>query len=215
LTARGLTNVLRTCGRDDQQAEVAANYVLANLKDKKVGIINDKGQYGKSPADAFKATLNDGGVNEVLHDSLTPGERDFSSLTTRMKAEGVEVIYFGGYHPEAGLLARQLADAGVEATIIGGDGLSNSEYWNIANEQAAGTLFTNATDATKNPDSKAAADALAAKNIPAEAFTLNAYAAVEVIKAGIEKVGSAEDTEAGSAARIDGSPIVSAVGELT
>src|SRR5690606_41458720 len=67
------------------------------------------------------------------------------ALTTRMKAEGVEVIYFGGYHPEAGLLARQLADAGVEATIIGGDGLSNSEYWNIATDVAAGTVFTNAS----------------------------------------------------------------------
>lgn len=215
LTARGLTNVLRTCGRDDQQAEVAARYVLENLKDKKVAIINDKGQYGKGLADSFKASLNAGGVNEVLNDALTPGDKDFSALTTRLKAEGVEVIYFGGYHPEAGLLARQLADLGVDATIIGGDGLSNSEYWNIATEVAAGTVFTNATDATKNPDSKAAADALAAKNIPAEAFTLNAYAAVEVIKAGIEKAGSAEDSEAVAAALKDGSGIKTALGELT
>nr|CAD6617897.1 branched-chain amino acid ABC transporter substrate-binding protein [Rhizobium sp. TCK] len=155
LTARGLTNVLRTCGRDDQQAEVAANYVLENHKDKKIAIINDKGQYGKGLADAFKATLNAGGVTEVFNDALTPGDKDFSALTTRMKSDGVELIYFGGYHPEAGLLARQLADAGVDAVIIGGDGLSNSEYWNIATEEAAGTVFTNATDATKNPDSKA------------------------------------------------------------
>lgn len=215
LTARGLTNVLRTCGRDDQQAEVAANYVLENHKDKKIAIINDKGQYGKGLADAFKATLNAGGVTEVFNDALTPGDKDFSALTTRMKSDGVELIYFGGYHPEAGLLARQLADAGVDAVIIGGDGLSNSEYWNIATEEAAGTVFTNATDATKNPDSKAAADALAAKNIPAEAFTLNAYAAVEVIKAGIEKAGSAEDTEAVAAALKDGQPIKTAIGEVT
>ena len=215
LTARGLTNVLRTCGRDDQQAEVAGKYVLENLKDKKVAIINDKGQYGKGLADAFKATLNAGGVTEVFNDALTPGDKDFSALTTRMKSEGVEVIYFGGYHPEAGLLARQLADAGVDAVIIGGDGLSNSEYWNIANEQAAGTVFTNATDATKYPDSKAAADALSARNIPAEAFTLNAYAAVEVIKAGIEKAGNAEDTEAVAAALKDGSPVKTAIGDVT
>ena len=215
LTARGLTNVLRTCGRDDQQAEVAANYVLENHKDKKIAIINDKGQYGKGLADSFKATLNAGGVTEVFNDALTPGDKDFSALTTRMKSDGVELIYSGGYHPEAGLLARQLADAGVDAVIIGGDGLSNSEYWNIATEEAAGTVFTNATDATKNPDSKAAADALAAKNIPAEAFTLNAYAAVEVIKAGIEKAGSAEDTEAVAAALKDGQPIKTAIGEVT
>ncbi|TDK39069.1 branched-chain amino acid ABC transporter substrate-binding protein [Rhizobium deserti] len=215
LTTRGLTNVLRTCGRDDQQAEVAAQYVLKSLRDKKVAIVNDKGAYGKGLADAFKKTLNAGGVQEVLNDAVTPGDKDFSALTTRLKSEKVEVIYFGGYHPEGGLLARQLADLGVKATIIGGDGLSNSEYWNIGSNAAAGTLFTNASDATKNPDSKAAADALAARNIPAEAFTLNAFAAVEVIKAGIEKAKSADDAEAVAAALKSGEPIKTAIGDLS
>lgn len=36
LTARGLENVFRTCGRDDQQAEVMADYVLKNMKDKRL-----------------------------------------------------------------------------------------------------------------------------------------------------------------------------------
>lgn len=76
LTARGLTNVLRTCGRDDQQAEVAAAYVVKNLKDKKVAIVDDKGTYGKGLADAFKKAINAGGVKEVSHNSLTPGEKD-------------------------------------------------------------------------------------------------------------------------------------------
>lgn len=215
LTNRGLTNVLRTCGRDDQQAEVAAKYVLANMKDKKVGIINDKGQYGKGLADAFKKTLNEGGVTEVFNDALTPGDKDFSALTTRLKSEGVEVIYFGGYHPEGGLLSRQLADLGVKATIIGGDGLSNSEFASIGGDAANGAIFTNASDALKNPDSKAAADALAAAGIPAEAFTLNAYAAVEVLKAGIEKAGSAEDAEAVATALKSGEPIATAIGAVT
>ena len=51
LTNRGLTNILRTCGRDDQQATVAANYVVKNLKDKKIAILDDKGAYGKGVHD--------------------------------------------------------------------------------------------------------------------------------------------------------------------
>lgn len=215
LTKRGLTNVLRTCGRDDQQAEVAAKYVLKNFKDKRVAIVNDKGAYGKGLADAFKATLNAGGITEVVNDAITPGDKDFSALTTRIKAEKVDVVYFGGYHPEGGLLARQLHDLAVNATIIGGDGLSNTEFWAIGTDAAAGTVFTNASDATKNPDSKAAADALATRNIPAEAFTLNAYAAVEVLKAGIEKAGSAEDAEAVATALKSGEEIPTAIGKVT
>lgn len=215
LTNRGLTNVLRTCGRDDQQAEVAAKYVLDHLKDKKIAIIHDKGTYGMGLANAFKAAINAGGVKEVMYEGLTAGEKDYTALVGRLKQDGAEVIYFGGYHPEGGLLARQLADAGVKAQIIGGEGLSNTEYWAIGNQAAEGTLFTNASDALKNPDSADAVAVLKEKGVPPEAFTLNAYAAVQVIKAGIEKVGKADDAMAVAAALKGGEPIQTAIGKLT
>ena len=215
LTNRGLTNVLRTCGRDDQQAAVAADYVLKNLKDKKIAVLHDKGTYGKGLADAFKAGINAGGVNEVIYEALNPGEKDYSAIVTRLKDLGVEVIYFGGYHPEGGLLARQLQDVSVKALIIGGEGLSNTEFWAIGTDAAAGTLFTNASDALKNPASANAVKVLEAAGIPPEAFTLNAYAAVEVIKAGIEKAGSAEDAAAVTTALKSGEPVTTAIGNLT
>ncbi|WP_069879183.1 branched-chain amino acid ABC transporter substrate-binding protein [Bosea sp. BIWAKO-01] len=214
LTTRGLTNVLRTCGRDDQQAEVAANYVLKNLRDKRIAVIHDKGTYGKGLADAFKKVINAGGLNEALYLSLTPGEKDLSAVITRLKAGNIDLIYFGGYHPEGGLLARQLRDAGLKATIIGGEGLSNTEFWAIANETAAGALFTNATDVLKNPDSAEAVKVLKDKGIPPEAFTLNAYAAVEVLKAGIEKAGKATNAAAVATALKSGGPITTAIGKL-
>ncbi|MFC4626393.1 ABC transporter substrate-binding protein [Daeguia caeni] len=215
LTARNLTNVFRTCGRDDQQAEVMAEYVLKNLKDKKIAIVHDKGAYGKGLADAFKDALNKGGVTEVYYDSLTAGDKDFSALVTKLKSAGAEVIYFGGYHGEGGLLSRQLADAGLKALILGGEGLSNTEYWAIGGDTAEGTLFTNAVDATKNPDAKVAIEALQAKGIPVEAFTMNAYAAIEVLKAGIEKAGTAEDAAAVAKVLHSGEPIQTAIGTLT
>jgi branched-chain amino acid transport system substrate-binding protein len=215
LTARGLSTVFRTCGRDDQQADVAAKFVVENFKDKKIAILNDKGQYGKGLADAFKASLNAAGITEVFNDALTAGDKDFGALVTRLKSEGTEVLYFGGYHPEAGLLVRQMKDAGMNVQLIAGDGLSNSEFITTGGDAANGTIFTNAADALKNADSKAAADALIAKNIPAEAFTLNAYAAVEVIAAGIAKAGSTDDAEAVAEALKDGTAIKTAIGELT
>ncbi|WP_343313212.1 branched-chain amino acid ABC transporter substrate-binding protein [Brucella sp. BE17] len=215
LTARGLENVFRTCGRDDQQAEVMAAYVLENLKDKKVAIVHDKGAYGKGLADSFKAALNKGGVTEVHYDSVTPGDKDFSALVTKMKSAGAEVIYFGGYHAEGGLLSRQLHDADLKALVLGGEGISNTEFWAIGGSNAQGSLFTNAADATKNPASKDALEALKAKNIPAEAFTMNAYAAMEVIKAGIEKAGSADDSAAVAKVLHGGEAIETAIGSLT
>jgi branched-chain amino acid transport system substrate-binding protein len=146
---------------------------------------------------------------------LTPGEKDLSALVARLRSEKADVVYFGGFHPEGGLLARQLADIQVKAQIIGGEGLSNTEYWAIGNQAAAGTLFTNASDALKNPASAEAVQALKEKGIPPEAFTLNAYAAVQVLKAGIEKVGSAEDSAAVASALKDGQPVQTVIGKLT
>ncbi|MGB5801217.1 MAG: branched-chain amino acid ABC transporter substrate-binding protein, partial [Mesorhizobium sp.] len=177
--------------------------------------IHDKGTYGMGLANSFKAAINAGGITEVMYEGLTAGEKDYTALVGRLKKDGAEVIYFGGYHPEGGLLARQLVDAGVKAQIIGGEGLSNTEYWAIGNQAAAGTLFTNATDALKNPDSAEAVAVLKDKGIPPEAFTLNAYAAVQVIKAGIEKAGKADDTAAVATALKDGQPIQTAIGKLT
>ncbi|MGH6761533.1 MAG: branched-chain amino acid ABC transporter substrate-binding protein [Phyllobacterium sp.] len=214
LTSRGLWNVFRTTGRDDQQADVAADYALANLKDKKIAIVHDKGPYGKGLADRFKEAVNKGGITEVLYDSVTPGEKDFSALVTRLKAENVDVIYFGGYHAEGGLIIRQLRDQGLKTMMIGGEGLSNTEFWAIAGDGAAGTLFTNAADASKNPAAADVIEALKAKNIPAEAFTLNAYAAMQVLKAGIEKAGSA-DPQAVATKLKSGEAIPTVIGDVT
>jgi len=50
-TERGLWNVFRTCGRDDQQGTVAGNYIADELKGKKIAIVHDKTTYGKGLAD--------------------------------------------------------------------------------------------------------------------------------------------------------------------
>jgi branched-chain amino acid transport system substrate-binding protein len=47
LTERGLKNVFRTVGRDDQQGPAIAQYIVEQLKPKKVVIIDDKTQYGE------------------------------------------------------------------------------------------------------------------------------------------------------------------------
>ena len=180
-----------------------------------MGRISENYTFGKVVDNSFNAPITHVRVFEVAYNSLNPGDKDLSALVTRLKADNVEVIYFGGYHPEGGLLARQLQDVGVKATIIGGEGLSNTEFWAIGNEAAAGTIFTNASDALKNPDSAAAVTVLKDKGIPPEAFTLNAYAAVEVIKAGIEKAGKADDTAAVATALKSGEPISTAIGKLT
>src|SRR5690349_7785504 len=50
LTERGMWNVFRTCGRDDQQGAVAGKYIAEHFKDKKVAVLHDKTPYGQGLA---------------------------------------------------------------------------------------------------------------------------------------------------------------------
>ena len=112
LTEEGGDNVFRTCGRDDQQGEVAGNYLADNFKGKKIAILHDKTAYGKGLADETKKQLNKRGVKEAMYVAYTAGEKDYSAIVTKMKGAGIDLFYLGGYHTEAGLMVRQAREQG-------------------------------------------------------------------------------------------------------
>src|SRR4026208_104974 len=47
ITERGMWNIFRTCGRDDQQGAVAAAHILKKFKGKKIAATHDKTTYGQ------------------------------------------------------------------------------------------------------------------------------------------------------------------------
>jgi hypothetical protein len=72
---------------------------------------------------------------------------------TKLKNEGVGVVYIGGYHTEAGLIKRQLVEQGMtDAVLISGDALVTDEYWEITGEAGAGTLMTFSPDPAPERD---------------------------------------------------------------
>ena len=52
--------------------------------------------------------MNGIGVTEVIYEGINVGDKDFSALVSKMKQAGVEVVYLGGLHTEAGLIMRQM-----------------------------------------------------------------------------------------------------------
>ena len=191
-TDRGLWNVFRTCGRDDQQGAVAGRYLLQQYADKKVFIIHDKTQYGRGLVDEVKKTVNAGGLTEVAFEGVNVGEKDYSALVLKIKSSGADVVYFGGLYTEAGLILRQMRDASLGIPLIGGDSVLAAEFPQIAGPEGEGTLVTFAPDARKNPAAKQVMERLAANQIPAEGFTLYGYAAVQVLAQAIEATKKAE-----------------------
>ena len=190
--ASDMWNVFRTCGRDDQQGEVAGTYLAKNFKGKKVAVVHDKTPYGKGLADETQKTMNKQGLKEVMYEGVNTGEKDYSALVSKLKQANVDVVYFGGLHTEAGLIIRQMRDQGLNAPMMSGDGIVSSEFVSIAGPGAEGTLMTFSPDPRKNPNAKAAVEKFRKKNFEPEAYTLYSYAAVQVYKQAAEAVKSTD-----------------------
>lgn len=189
-TDRGLWNTFRTCGRDDQQGTVAGEYIVKNLKGKKVAIVHDKTPYGKGLADETQKAMNKGGVKEVIYEGINPGEKDYSALVSKLKAANVDILYYGGLHTEAGLLVRQMRDQGMKTVLFSGDGITDKEFWTIAGPGAAGTLMTFGPDPRKNPAAAKVVETFKAKGIDPEGYVLYSYAAGQVLQQAAEAVKS-------------------------
>ena len=142
VTERGLWNAFRACGRDDQQGIVAAKFILEKMKDKKVAIVDDKSTAGQGLADEMRKAYQAGGGKEILSEQINPGEKDYSALVAKIKQANADILFYGGQHTEAALIVRQMRDQGVHTILMGGDGISNSEFGAIGGDAAAGTLMT-------------------------------------------------------------------------
>jgi branched-chain amino acid transport system substrate-binding protein len=178
-TDEGGWNVARVCGRDDAQGAVAAAFIAKNYAGKKVAVIDDKSAYGKGLADVTRKELAAAGFTVTLSESFTAGEKDYTALVSKMKDAGVEAVYIGGYHPEEGVIARQMAEQGLKAQIISGDSMNNVEFWTIAGTAGEGLLFTFAPEPRNNPAAKAVVEKFKAAGYDPEGYTLYTYAAIQ------------------------------------
>ena len=186
VTERGLSAMFRMCGRDDQQGIVAGDYIVDMLKGKKVVVLHDKDTYGQGLADATKAQLEKRGVKPVLYEGLTRGEKDFSTIVTKIRGAGADVVYFGGLHPEAGPLVRQLREQGLkDVKFMSDDGIVTDELVTTAGgpQFVDGVLMTFGADPRMLPDSKAVVDAFRKAGTEPEGYTLYAYASVQTLAA--------------------------------
>jgi branched-chain amino acid transport system substrate-binding protein len=159
LTEKGLKMFFRTCPRDDEQAKVAAQ-TIAKLGYKKIAILHDNSTYAKGLAEETRGLLQkQPGARIVFFDALTPGERDYSTILTKLKQARPDVVFFTGYYNEAGLLLRQKKEMGFNVPFIGGDATNNTDLVKIAGvAAAAGFYFISAPLPQDLPTAKAFID---------------------------------------------------------
>lgn len=203
-TDDGSWNTFRVCGRDDEQGKVAGDYMAKHFKGDKIAILNDNSAYGKGLADETAKALHAAGGKEALATAYTPGEKDYSSLVSRLKQAGITVIYVGGYHTESGLIIRQAKEQGMKATLVGGDALVTNEFWQIAGDAGSGTMMTFPPDPRLMKTAADVVKEFKAKNVDPEGYVLYTYAAIQVWADAVKKVGNADPKKVAAALKASG-----------
>ncbi|HDY97480.1 MAG TPA: branched-chain amino acid ABC transporter substrate-binding protein [Pseudomonas sabulinigri] len=196
ITERGYKLLFRTIGLDSLQGPTAGKYIAEQIKPKKVAVIHDKQQYGEGIATAVRDVLTEAGIDVPLFEGVTAGDKDFSALIAKLRQANVDFVYYGGYHPELGLILRQSSEQGLDVRFMGPEGVGNTDISAIAGEASEGLLVTLPKAFDEDPKNADLVEAFKAKNEdPSGPFVFPAYAAVQVIADGIKLAGSA-DTEA-------------------
>lgn len=136
LTEKGIRTFLRTCPRDVDQARAAVKS-FAELGYDKVAIVDDGTLYSKALADKTGALLQQSDITVTFAGDLTPGEKDYREVLTRIQNTQPEVLFFTGYYPEAEVLLRQRRAIGREIPVIGGDATYNPNLVATVGKRAA------------------------------------------------------------------------------
>lgn len=199
LTEKGLPLFFRTCPRDDEQGRVAGK-VITQKGYKAVAILHDNSSYAKGLAEEAAKELKGAGVPVVFYDALTPSERDYTAILTKLKAAKPDLIFFTGYFPEAGMLLRQKAEMRWDVAMMGGDAANNTDLVKIAGKDAAKGYFFISPPSAHDFDTTEAKDFFARyqteyKSLPSSVWSVLAGDAFKVIVAALQ-AGTEPEPEA-------------------
>ncbi|MBE8473006.1 branched-chain amino acid ABC transporter substrate-binding protein [Streptomyces justiciae] len=139
---RTYKSYFRTATTDAIQGPFAAQYVYNDAKKKNVFVIDDKKTYGAGLAATFTEEFKKLGGKVVGTDHIDPDTKDFSAVATKVKNSGADVVYYGGEYPQAGPLSKQIKAAGAKIPLVGGDGIYDPTFVELAGANSAGDLAT-------------------------------------------------------------------------
>lgn len=192
-------NAFRVCFADPQQGVESADYISKNAIATKIAVIYDSSDpYSTGIYDAFAPEAKARGLEVVTVQSFTADTKnDFSAQIQAVKSSGAELLYLPIYYQEATLILQAAKKAALDIKYFGCDGLDGIlTMENFDTSLAEGVMLL-------TPFAKNATDDFTVnfvKNYKAaygestmNQFAADAYDAIYILKAAIEKANITAD----------------------
>jgi branched-chain amino acid transport system substrate-binding protein len=132
---KNLHYVFRAQIHSDQYGQAFASFISEHAKaklgmepkDVKVALIHEDGPYGVGVAAADEAYSKQAGLQVVLKEGYSAAAPDLSTLVTKIKRSGADVISHAGYNPDITLFLRQARENGLRFKMLFGAGAGYSQ----------------------------------------------------------------------------------------
>lgn len=196
-TRQGFKTVFRVVADDVHLGSTLGKYAVATLKGKSIGVIDDRTAYGQGVAEEFKKAVEAAGGKIAGHEFTTDKATDFNAILTTLKGKKVDVVFFGGMDAVAGPMIKQMAQLGIKAKFMGGDGICSSELPKLAGEAMKDDMVFCAEAGGVEGEQKAGmekfrTDFKAKFNADVQVYAPYVYDALNIMVAAMVKADSAD-----------------------
>ena len=131
-TRNGYKTTFRVVADDVHLGGTLGRYAVKELKGKSIAVVDDRTAYGQGVAEEFSKAVKASGGAIADSQFTTDKATDFTAILTAIKATKPDVIFFGGMDAVAGPMLRQMKQLGINAKLMGGDGICSGELPKLA-----------------------------------------------------------------------------------
>ena len=143
VTGRGFKQIFRMPPRDDVQAWSTVKFLEDGLKIKTLALIDDRQTYTVGLTEGItRFAGHNKKIKIVALEHITPGDKDFTAVLTKLKKLNPDVIYMGVYQPEGSLMVRQAKSLGIKAKMLSEDAVFHPKFIEVGGKAAEGTFLT-------------------------------------------------------------------------
>ncbi|WP_198120736.1 branched-chain amino acid ABC transporter substrate-binding protein [Massilia rhizosphaerae] len=122
-TQLGYETAFRVVANDIQLGRALGRYAVGTMGARRIAVVDDRTAYGQGLVAEFTNSLRAQGVHPVAREFTNDKATDFAAILTRIRASHPDLVFFGGMNAVAGPMLRQMKQLGIDARMMGGDGI--------------------------------------------------------------------------------------------
>lgn len=126
-TQQGFNTAFRVVSNDMQLGRALGRYAVKEMGARRIAVVDDRTAYGQGLATEFVKGLQQGGATVVAKEFTHDKATDFTAILTKIRATRPDLVFYGGMNAVAGPMLRQMKQLGLNARMMGGDGICSDE----------------------------------------------------------------------------------------